>query len=68
MNDSVFFGGAAGKDPVAGAGDGTGSFDIPKRPLRKRLQGLPQFVATGGGEYCFLTGLRALNWLAELKT
>ncbi len=46
MNDSVFFGGAAGKDPVAGAGDGNGSFDIPKRPLRKRLQGVPQFVVT----------------------
>lgn len=68
MNDSAFFGGTAGKDPVAGAGDGTGSFDIPRRPLRKRLQGLPQFVVTRGGEYCFLPGLRALHWLAELKT
>ena len=68
MNDSAFFGGAAGVDPVAGAGDGTGSFDIPRRPLRKRLQGLPRFVVTRGGEYCFLPGLRALHWLAELKT
>jgi Dyp-type peroxidase family len=68
MNDSAFFGGTAGEDPVAGAGDGTGSFDIPKRPLRVRLQGLPQFVITRGGEYCFLPGLCALRWLAELKT
>lgn len=68
MNDSAFFGGVAGKDPVAGANDGTGSFVIPRRPLRKRLQGLPQFVVTRGGEYCFLPGLRALHWLAELKT
>lgn len=68
MNDSAFFGGTAGRDPVAGANEGTGSFDIPKRPLRVRLQGLPRFVVTRGGEYCFLPGLRALHWLAELKT
>lgn len=68
MNDSAFFGGTAGRDPVAGANEGTGSFDIPKRPLRVRLQGVPRFVVTRGGEYCFLPGLRALHWLAELKT
>ena len=67
MNDSAFFGGANGSDPVAGAHNGAGTFDIPKRPLRKRLQSLPQFVITRGGEYCFLPGLRALRWLAELK-
>ena len=68
MNDSAFFGGTAGKDPVAGAQEGTGVFDIPKRPLRVRLKSLPQFVVTRGGEYCFLPGLRALRWLAELTT
>jgi Dyp-type peroxidase family len=68
MNDSAFFGGTNGSDPVAGAHDGESTFDIPKRPLRKRLQGLPQFVVTRGGEYCFLPGLRALRWLAELNT
>jgi len=68
MNDSAFFGGASGSDPVAGAHNGEGTFDIPKRPLRKRLQGLPQFVVTRGGEYCFLPGLRALRWLGDLKT
>ena len=36
--------------------------------LRVRLKGLPQFVVTRGGEYCFLPGLRALRWLAELTT
>jgi deferrochelatase/peroxidase EfeB len=51
MNDSAFFGGSFGKDPVAGASDGTSAFDIPKRPLRMRLQGLPRFVVTRGGEY-----------------
>jgi hypothetical protein len=68
MNDSAFFGASIGKDPVAGTSDGTCAFDIPKRPLRMRLQGLPRFVVTRGGEYCFLPGLRALRWMAELKT
>jgi Dyp-type peroxidase family len=65
MNDSVFFGGANGRDSVAGANNGESTFDIPKRPLRRRLQGLPRFVVTRGGEYCFLPGLHALRWLGE---
>jgi Dyp-type peroxidase family len=68
INDSTFFGAAVGKDPVAGARDRDTMFDIPKRPLRRRLQGLPRFVVTRGGEYCFLPGLRALSWLGNLKT
>jgi hypothetical protein len=39
-----------------------------KRPIRRRLSGLPRFVVTRGGEYCFLPGLRALKWLGELPT
>jgi Dyp-type peroxidase family len=66
MNDSTFFGVTSEKDPVAGAGDGTGKFDVPRRPVRMRLQGLPRFVVTRGGEYCFLPGLRALRWLGDL--
>jgi deferrochelatase/peroxidase EfeB len=68
MNDSAFFGGNSGRDPVTGAADGTGAFDIPNRPLRQRLQGLPRFVVTRGGEYCFMPGLRALEWLGNLRT
>ena len=68
MNDSAFFGGASSKDPVSGASDGAGTFDVPRRPLRLRLQGLPRFVVTRGGEYCFLPGLRALRWLGNIKT
>jgi len=68
MNDSAFFGGSVGRDPVSGAADGSGTFDIPKRPLRQRLQGLPRFVITRGGEYCFIPGLRALEWLGNLTT
>jgi deferrochelatase/peroxidase EfeB len=68
MNDGAFFGGNSDKDPVSGAGDGTGTFAIPRRPVRMRLNGLPRFVVTRGGEYCFLPGLRALRWLGDLKT
>jgi len=68
MNDSAFFGGSPGGDPVSGTGDGTGTFDIPRRPIRQRLRGLPQFVVTRGGEYCFMPGLRALEWLGNLTT
>jgi Dyp-type peroxidase family len=66
MNDSSFFGGTNGRDPVAGAQNGDNTFDIPRRPLKRRLQGLPQFVITRGGEYCFLPGLRALRWIGDL--
>jgi deferrochelatase/peroxidase EfeB len=68
MNDSTFFGGKSEKDPIAGVGDGEGTFDAPRRPIRMRLKGLPAFVVTRGGEYCFLPGLRALRWLGDLKT
>jgi hypothetical protein len=39
---------------------------IPRRPVRRHLQGLPRFVVTRGGEYCFMPGLNALRWLADL--
>jgi Dyp-type peroxidase family len=68
INDSAFFGGTSGVDPISGAGDGTGALDVPRRPIRMRLQGLPRFVVTRGGEYCFMPSLRALRWLADLKT
>jgi Dyp-type peroxidase family len=67
MNDAAFLGGSREKDPVAGARGGAGTFDIPRRPVRTRLQGLPRFVVTRGGEYCFLPGLRALRWLGSLS-
>jgi deferrochelatase/peroxidase EfeB len=68
MNDGAFFGGGDQRDPVAGSADGEGSFDAPRRPLRRRLNGLPRFVVTRGGEYAFLPGLRALRWLSDPKT
>ena len=67
MNDSAFYGGGPEKDPVAWAGDEGVAFYIPRRPIRTRLQGLPPFVVTRGGEYCFMPGLRALKWLGDLQ-
>jgi Dyp-type peroxidase family len=65
VNQGIFIGTPDEKDPVSGSNDGTGVFTIPKQPIRQRLQGLPQFVTNRGGEYFFLPGLRALQWLAD---
>jgi Dyp-type peroxidase family len=54
------------QDPILGNNQTDGIFTIPKHPVRRRLHGLPQFVAVRGGEYCFMPGLRALKWLAGL--
>jgi Dyp-type peroxidase family len=66
VNHGVFAGLAGARDPVAAAADPDGVFSIPRRPIPRRLKGLPQFVVTRGGEYGFMPGLRALRWLAEL--
>lgn len=66
INDGIFFGGGADKDPITGSSQEKNSFTVPWRPVRKRLQGIPQFVITRGGEYCFMPGLKALQWLANL--
>ena len=68
LNDGIFIGAPAEKDPLVGPSEGSSSFTIPQRPIRRRLQELPPFVVTRGGEYCFAPGLRALRWLGELTT
>ena len=68
LNDGIFIGAPTEKDPLVGPNDESSSFTIPQRPIRRRLQGLPPFVVTRGGEYCFAPGLRALRWLGELTT
>jgi Dyp-type peroxidase family len=64
MTDGNFISHGTEQDPMIGNGQGDGMFTIPRRPIRRRLHGLPQFVTVRGGEYCFMPGLRALNWLA----
>jgi len=68
INDGVFFGAGEDKDPIVGSGGDKANFTVPRRPVRKRLQGLPRFVIMRGGEYGFMPGLRALRWLADLET
>src|SRR6266545_4711645 len=68
VNDGRFIGAPSEKDPLIGSSDGSGQFTIPQQPIRRRLQGLPAFVLNRGGEYCFMPGLRALRWIADLDT
>jgi Dyp-type peroxidase family len=54
------------RDPVCGNQDGTLEYKIPKRPIRKKITGLPAFTNVRGGAYFFLPGLKALRYLASL--
>ena len=53
------------RDPLVGTQDGTFDMTIPKRPVRKKIKGLPAFTTIRGGAYFFLPGLRALRLLAS---
>ena len=66
ITDGDFIRQGTEQDPILGNSQGDGIFTIPKRPVRRRLHGLPQFITVSGGEYCFMPGLRALKWLAAL--
>ena len=68
LNDGIFIGAPLESDPLVGPRDESGTFTIPQRPIRRRLQDLPPFVTTRGGEYCFAPSLSALRWLADLDT
>lgn len=68
LNDGIFIGAPLESDPLVGPREDRGSFTIPERPIRRRLQDLPPFVVTRGGEYCFAPSLSALRWLSELDT
>ena len=68
LNDGIFIGAPLESDPLVGPHHESSSFTIPQRPIRRRLQDLPPFVVTRGGEYCFAPSLSALRWLADLDT
>ncbi len=66
IDKGTFIGAGDASDPIFG---NTDSFTIPRRPVRRRLQGLPRFVVTHAAVSTgFMPGLRALRWLADLKT
>jgi len=66
VNDKNFHKLGNERDPIIGAQDGTLEYKIPKRPIRRKIVGLPAFTTVRGGAYFFLPGLKGLRWLAAL--
>jgi deferrochelatase/peroxidase EfeB len=66
VNDRNFHELGNERDPIIDTQDGTLEFKIPKRPIRKKITGLPAFTTVRGGAYFFMPGLKALRWLSEL--
>ncbi len=64
VNDKNFHSLENERDPFVGVHDGTLEYKIPKRPIRKKITGLPAFTTVRGGAYFFLPGIRALQFLA----
>ena len=67
INDPTFHELGNERDPIIGTQDGTFDMTIPKRPIRKKIKGLPAFTTVKGGAYFFLPGIRALRYLAALS-
>jgi Dyp-type peroxidase family len=65
-NDPTFHELGNEHDPIIGVQDGTLEFKIPKRPIRRKITGLPAFTTVKGGAYFFLPGLNALEYLTTL--
>jgi deferrochelatase/peroxidase EfeB len=55
------------RDPFVGTQDGSFDITIPKRPIRKKIVGLPAFTTIRGGAYFFLPGIKALRYLSALS-
>lgn len=55
-------------DPFAGSISGEFEFTIPKKPIKKKLKGIPAFTTVKGGAYFFLPGKTGLEYLANLSS
>ena len=66
VNDKTFHELGNERDPIIGNQDGTLEFKMPKRPIRKKITGLPAFTTVRGGAYFFLPGIKALRYLTAL--
>jgi Dyp-type peroxidase family len=64
VNDPRFHELGNERDPLIGTHDGTYDMTIPKRPIKKKITGLPAFTSVKGGAYFFLPGIRALRFLS----
>jgi Dyp-type peroxidase family len=67
VNDRSFHELENERDPICGNQDGTLEYKIPKRPIRRKITGLPAFTTLRGGAYFFLPGLTGLRYLASLR-
>jgi len=65
-NDPTFHELGNERDPFIGTHDGSYDMTIPKRPVRRKIRGLPAFTTVRGGAYFFLPGIKALQYLATL--
>jgi Dyp-type peroxidase family len=63
INDGNIFGLGSDKDPLAGDHHGKGKMTVPGDPPYF-LSPLPRFVTVKGGEYFFMPGINALQWMA----
>src|SRR5216117_85830 len=53
INDPNFHELGSERDPLIGNQDGSFDFTIPKRPIRKKITGLPAFTTVKRGAYFF---------------
>jgi hypothetical protein len=67
VNDPNFHELGNERDPIIGAQDGTYDLTIQKRPIPRKIKGLPAFTTATGGAYCFLPGIEALRYLAAVR-
>ncbi len=56
INDKNFHELVNERDPIIGTQDGTLEFKIPKRPIRRRITGVPAFTTVRGGRTPFCLG------------
>ena len=67
INDRNFHELGNERDPIIGNQDGTLEFKIPKRPIRKRITGLPAFTTVRRGAYFFEPGLSDIRYISALS-
>ena len=58
VNDWNFHELGSERDSIIGTRAGTLEFKIPKRPIRRKITGLPAFTTVRGGAYFFYQDLR----------
>jgi len=53
------------RDPNVGLQEDSGTFTIPRDPVRRRIHGIDTFNVLRGGEYFFMPSLSALGWIGK---